>query len=245
MQLTHNTILITGGTSGIGLELADRLQQKGNVVIVCSRSEARITAARSKNSQLVCRRCDISDPAAAASLCNWVQRNYPDLNVLINNAAITHNTSFVEDDDIVQKAGKEIATNFMGPVRLTKGLLPLLQQNDRAAVINVTTGLVYAPRAAYPIYNATKAALHSFSQVLRIQLEQTGIEVIEVLFPVVDTPWHTGKVPRIAISPEKAVQGMLKGLNKGAPEIRVGAVKLLYFLYRIAPGVALRKINKL
>jgi uncharacterized oxidoreductase len=97
----------------------------------------------------------------------------------------------------------------------------------------------------YPIYNATKAALHSFTQVLRHQLKNANVQVIEVMMPVVDTPWHQGNAPKIAISPGKAVSEMIAGLEKGKLEIRVGAVKILYFLARLAPGLAFRMINRI
>ncbi|GAB2673360.1 hypothetical protein GCM10027036_28500 [Flavihumibacter cheonanensis] len=95
------------------------------------------------------------------------------------------------------------------------------------------------------IYNATKAALHSFTQVLREQIQPDPIEIIEVLFPVVNTPWHKGAAPRIAIQPQEAVAKMLKGIENNKTEIRVGAVQLLYFLHRIAPRFAFKKINQL
>lgn len=245
MDLQNSTILITGGSSGIGLELANRLQQKGNTVIICSRSQEKLATAMDANPGLITHPCDIADPESCKVFADWLQTHYPQLNILINNAAITHNTSFISDPDIIDKAGREIETNFMGPLRLIKLLLPLVTKNTSASIINVTTGLVYAPRASYPIYNATKAALHSFTQVLRIQLQASPVQVVEVLFPVVDTPWHKGNAPKIAISPQQAVTGMIDGLQRGKSEIHVGAVKLLYLLYRISPSLALRKINSL
>jgi len=105
--------------------------------------------------------------------------------------------------------------------------------------------LIYAPRADYSFYNSTKAALHAFTQVLRIQNTNPNLKIIEVLFPVVDTPWHKGNAPKIAISVDQAVQGMIKGIEKGKEEVKVAGVKLLYLLSRIAPKFALKKINNL
>jgi uncharacterized oxidoreductase len=104
--------------------------------------------------------------------------------------------------------------------------------------------LIYAPRAVYPIYNATKAALHSFTQVLRHQVKELPLDVIEVMMPAVATLWHKGSIPKIAIPPAKAVNEMIQKLESGATEIRIGRVKILYALSRIAPAFALRKINQ-
>lgn len=245
MKSKDNTILITGGSSGIGLELADRLEKQGNTVIICGRSSERLEAAGAKNPKLIPYACDISDPASCIAMIDWIKRHYPQLNVLINNAAISHATNFLDDADVLDKAVLEVATNFMAPLRLIKAAFPLLEEQNSAAVINITTGLVYAPRAAYPIYNATKAALHSFTQVLRLQAAASKVEVIEVQFPAVDTPWHHGNPPKIAISVEQAVDEMIAGLEKGKQEIQVGGVKLLHALTRVAPDFALRKINSL
>jgi short-subunit dehydrogenase involved in D-alanine esterification of teichoic acids len=121
----------------------------------------------------------------------------------------------------------------------------LFKTQNKSSIINITTGLIYAPRAVYPIYNATKAALHSFTQVLRYQTSQLPIEIIEVMMPVVATPWHKGDVPKIAISPERAVSEMIPKIESGRKEIRIGKVQLLYVLSRIAPGFAFKKINQI
>ncbi|MEM8488684.1 MAG: SDR family NAD(P)-dependent oxidoreductase [Bacteroidota bacterium] len=245
MHLQENTILITGGSSGIGLELACRLQEKGNTVIVCGRSREKLEKAEARNPHLIPYACDISNEVDCIAMVNWIEAQYPSLNMLINNAAIVHATSFMDDDGMLKKAAAEIDTNLMGPIRLAKLFYPLLLRQASGLLINVTTGLIYAPRAAYPIYNATKAALHAFTQVLRIQLADAPVRIVEVQFPAVDTPWHLGNPPPIAIPVEDAVTQMLDGLAKGREEIRVGGVKLLYGLSRVAPAFALRKINQL
>ena len=245
MNLSGNTILITGGTSGIGLELANQLQQKGNDVIICGRSRDKLHAAKAINSGLSAYPCDVSNLDDCEKLVRWLQKQKPALNVLINNAAVSHTMDFIHDDAALEKTAAEIDINLMAPIRLIKELYPMLSQNESPKIINVTTGLVYVPRSMYPIYNATKAALHSFTQVLRMQLAQSPAQVIEVQFPAVDTPWHAGNPPQIAIPVDTAVKGMIDGLVKGNNEIKVGKVKLLYALSRIAPELALRKVNSL
>jgi uncharacterized oxidoreductase len=244
MKLNNQTILITGGSSGIGLELARQLVLLGNNVIICGRTAAKLAEAKSLVPQLDTYACDISDDRERQKLVEWLMKHYPRCNVLINNAAIVHRTNFHADNDMALKSIAEINTNLVSPIVLTKMLLSRLAHQSDAAIINITTGLVYAPRAVYPIYNATKAALHSFSQVLRKQLQGLSIEVIEVMMPVVDTPWHQGNVPKIAISPEDAVNAMIRQLKGKKQEIRIGKVRLLYVLSRIMPALAFKMINR-
>ncbi|RED92986.1 SDR family oxidoreductase [Marinoscillum furvescens] len=244
MDLTNNTILITGGSSGIGLELSRQLVAK-NKVIICGRSEKALLKAQAELPKLVVYPCDLSDENQCDQMVKWIQKEHPTLNVLINNAAIVHKEPFLQTANITEKAEQEMRTNFLAPIRLIHLLYPMLQQNEQASIINVTTGLIYTPRADYPFYNATKAALHSFTQVLRKQTEASNVEVIEVMFPAVKTPWHKGSPPKIAISCEEAVTKMIKGLVKGKSEIRVGGAKLLYVISRVAPGFAFKKVNEI
>jgi uncharacterized oxidoreductase len=244
MKLQHQTVVITGGSSGIGFELARQLLEKQNTIIVCGRSAQKLALAKEKLPAVHTFTCDISQEAGRAQLFDWVCHHHPSCNVLINNAAIVHKTDFRTDESILEKAELEIKTNLIAPIALTKMFLPLIERHQQSAIINITTGLVYAPRAVYPIYNATKAGLHAFTQVLRFQLKKFPVRVIEVMMPVVDTPWHKGEVPKIAISPSSAVAEMIAKVERGLPEIRIGAVKILYALVRIAPRFAFKKINQ-
>ena len=243
--MNGQTILITGGSSGIGLELARQLIARQNTVIICGRSVRRLAEARESLPQVHTIDCDVSVEADRAKLLQWIVTHHASCNVLINNAAIVSKTEFRTDDDMLEKAELEIRTNLFAPIALSKMFLPLLENHAHSAIVNITTGLVYAPRAVYPIYNATKAGLHSFTQVLRYQLRKTDVRVLEVMMPVVDTPWHKGEVPGIAISAKKAVDEMVSRMVKGEQEIRVGAVRILYALSRIAPGFAFEKINQI
>lgn len=245
MKLSNNTVLITGGSSGIGLELAKVLSAKGNNVLICGRSEQKLQQAKKAIPELKTYACDLSKPEQCEQLADWIKENHSALNVLVNNAAIVNRTDFLEDPQSLEKLEAEIHANFMAPVRLIKLLHPVLQQNPNAAVINITTGLVYTPRAIYPFYNATKAALHSFTQVLRFQGSEGNCKVIEVMFPAVDTPWHHGNPPKIAIPVDAAVEEMIRGVENGKREIRIAGAKKLYLLSRIAPGLALKMVNAL
>lgn len=245
-MLTNNTILITGGSSGVGLELAGRLSESGNTVLICGRSKEKLEEAKKLLPQVHIFPCDISSEKECILLYEWVSAHHPECNMLINNAAIVHTTEFIKDDKAIEKAHDEFQTNILAPIRLSKLFLPLLLKNQGARLINISTGLVYAPRAVYPFYNATKAALHAFTQTLRLQLSKEPVKIIEVLLPVVDTPWHKGNPPKTAISAEKAVAEILKKLgNDKNLEIKIGKVNLLYWLARIAPGFAIKQINSL
>lgn len=245
MTIHNNTVLITGGSSGIGLEMSRQLVASGNKVVICSRSAEKLASAKSTIPGLITRQCDISVEQECARLLGWLEREGHAVNILINNAAIVHRTDFVHDPEAMTKALNEIDTNFLAPLSLIKRFYPVLIQRKNPVIVNVSTGLVYAPKAEYPFYNSTKAALHAFTQVLRFQLRRTPVRVVEVFFPAVDTPWHNGQPPRIAIPAEKAVREFLKGLAFRKEEIRVGAVKRLYPLARISPRWAFGKINSL
>ena len=247
MKLENQTVLITGGSSGIGLELAKQLIDLNNTVLICGRSQEKLTAAKVQLPGVHTFQCDISIETDRKNLFEWVTALHPGCNILVNNAAIVHRTNFHSDPDIVQKAQLEINTSFLAPLALTKMFLHPFETQQRSAIINITTGLIYAPRAVYPIYNATKAALHSFTKVLRHQVSDLHlpVAVIEVMMPVVATPWHKGNIPSIAITPEKAVHEMIAKLSAGKPEIRIGGVGLLYALSRIAPAFAFKKINQI
>jgi len=245
MKLKNNTVLITGGSSGIGFELSKVLIQKGNKVIICGKSNEKLLAAKKVEPKLITYQCDLSDNTECIDFVNSIKEDHPDLNILINNAAIVNKIDFLKEGKALELAENEYHTNLLAPIRLIKLLYNTIRANESPAIINITTGLIYAPRVIYPFYNSSKSALHSFTQTLRIRLKNETTEVIEVMFPAVDTPWHNGTPPKIAIGVDEAVSRMIKGLEKGKPEIKVGGAKILYLMSRIAPGFALKKVNSI
>jgi uncharacterized oxidoreductase len=245
LQWTGNTVLITGGSSGIGFELAKVLSEKGNKVIICGRSAEKLEKAKREIPSVHIVQCDVSLNSDCEKLFNWIIKQHPDCNMLINNAAYANHMDISNDDEFVNKAVHEMRTNFIAPVTLIRLFLPHLGMKKNSAVINVTTGLVYLPKAVEPIYCASKAALHSFTQTLRLQIKNLPIKVIEIFPPAVDTPFHQGRVPKIAISVESAVKEIVAGLEKNKNEIRVAGSKLVYAISRIAPAFGLKKINEL
>jgi len=245
MKLKNNTVLITGGSSGIGLELSKVFLQKGNKVIICGKSNDKLLAAKKLMPQIITYQCDLAESRQCSDFAGKIAADHPDVNVLINNAAIVNKIDFIRDENAVELAENEYRTNLIAPIRLIKLLYNTISAHDDSAIINITTGLIFAPRVIYPFYNSSKSALHSFTQTLRIRLKDEKTKVVEVMFPAVDTPWHQGTPPKIAISAEAAVSEMIKGLEKGNTEIKVGGAKMLYMVSRLAPGFALKKVNEI
>lgn len=182
MNLKGNTILITGGATGIGFELAALLVSRGNDVIICGRRVERLDDAKAKVPQLHTHVADVRD---TRGLATWAIDTFPKLNVLVNNAGVQHPFDFSAPD--FAKANEEIATNLLAPIELAAMLLPHLQTKPSAAIINVTSGLAFAPLARMPIYCATKAALHSLTMTMRYQLRDTNVRVFEIIPPIVAT----------------------------------------------------------
>ncbi|WP_405820526.1 SDR family NAD(P)-dependent oxidoreductase [Streptomyces sp. NBC_01390] len=182
MKMTGNTILITGGTSGIGLGLALRLHEAGNKVIVAGRRKELLDEITAEHPGIDALVLDVADPDSIARARETVAASHPGLNVLVNNAGIQLLES-VLDPAGLQVAEDHVATNLLGPIRMTYAFLPLLVGKDDAVVINVTSALAFVPFPITPTYSATKAALHSFSESLRIQLAgaDAGVQVIEVV----------------------------------------------------------------
>lgn len=244
MELSNNTVLITGGSSGIGLQLSKCLILAGNTVIICGKSNDKLMAAKATEPKLITYQCDLSVAKERSDFAALIIQNHPTLNFLINNAAVVNRIDFLEHDLAMELAEQEYQTNLLAPIHLIKLLHSTIRKNKNPTIINITTGLIYAPRVVYPFYNSSKSALHSFTQTLRVLLKDQ-IKVVEVMFPAVDTPWHKGTPPKIAISATDAVNEMIKELKKDNLEIRIKGVKLLYLLSRIAPAFAFKKINQI
>lgn len=186
MNLSSNTILITGGASGIGLAFAERFLKKGSEVIICGRRADKLREAKEKNAQFHTRVCDIADGSERIELFEWATQNFPNLNVLVNNAGIQRRVALTESEDWAQTQ-TEIAINFEAPIHLSRLFIPHLLKQKNPVIINVSSGLSFAPLANVPVYSATKAALHSYTLSLRHQLSDTPIEVVEVAPPAVNT----------------------------------------------------------
>lgn len=187
MKTSNNTILITGGGSGIGRGLAEAFHRLDNQVIVAGRGQKALEETTAANKGMESIALDVADPASIWLAAARIRKDYPSFNVLINNAGIMRREDLGEQPADLSTAEQTIATNLLGPIRLTAALLPLLQKQPRATIINVSSGLAFVPLAMTPTYCATKAAIHSYTQSLRYQLRSTNVKVIELIPPYVQT----------------------------------------------------------
>ncbi|CAI9394695.1 MULTISPECIES: SDR family oxidoreductase [Bacillaceae] len=225
MKLSSNTILITGGSAGIGLAFADRFMKAGNQVIVCGRREEVLQQAKEKFPSLITYVSDLAVETDRIALFDWVTTNYPDVNVLVNNAGIQQRFNVLKADakNDWSYFNKEITINMEASIHLSMLFAPYFSEKENATIINVTSGLAFTPMAIAPIYSATKAAMHSFTMSLRHQLSDTSVEVIEVAPPAVNTDLggaglHTSGEPLDAFA-----DGIFQGLKEGKMEIGYGS----------------------
>jgi uncharacterized oxidoreductase len=187
MNFSGNTILITGGGSGIGRGLAEELHKLGNQVVIAGRRKAALDETTTANSGMQSAQLDIESPTAIRAFAAEVTHRFPALNVLVNNAGIMRAERLLAQQDDLADAEAIVTTNLLGPIRLTAALLPHLKRQPHAAIVNVSSGLAFVPLAFTPTYCATKAAIHSYTQSLRYQLKSTSIEVLELVPPYVQT----------------------------------------------------------
>jgi uncharacterized oxidoreductase len=245
MRISNNTILITGGTSGIGLELATQLLALGNTVIITGRDQAKLDRIKREHPLLHTNQSDVSDPKAIASLYERVSREYPALNILINNAGVMRKINLQDKGSDLKDISREIETNLIGPVRMVKQFLPLLKAQPSAAIVNVSSGLAFTPFPISPISCATKAGVHSFTQSLRVQLKNTNVKVFELAPPSTQTPLQNGFYPSDTkgspmMDVKKLVRQTIRGFQKDQLEILPGLSKVLRRVSRIAPGLAVK-----
>lgn len=243
MRLTNNTILVTGGGSGIGLACAEKFLELGNRVIICGRNSRKLGLAARRHPGLATFCCDLTDPEQVAALVQTIEDEFSDLSVLVNNAGIQFNYRFDGGGDHVAKIDEEVNANFTAHLRLTDALLPLLLAKPHAAIVNVSSALSRVPKESAPVYCATKAGIHIFSKALRYQLEDTPVKVFEVVPALVDTPMTAGrgkgKIPPAAVASEA-----IDGLGRDRYYIKIGKTKILFALHRWLPSLADKIIRK-
>lgn len=237
MKLTNNTVLITGGSAGIGLALSKQLLAQNNTVIICGRGSQKLEVVKRSHPKIHTRVCDVSDDTAIKAMVASVIKDFPSLNVLINNAGLMHIHDIANNSLALSHQKNEIQTNFYGVVALCDSLIGHLKKQDNAAIINISSGLAYMPFLAAPVYTATKAAVHSYSQSIRQALKGTSIKVIEALPPMVETDMSKGLEMEgmNKISPEKLADIIIKQVQKGKLEIRPGASAMMIRMYKLFP----------
>jgi uncharacterized oxidoreductase len=259
MNISGNTILITGGTSGIGFELAAELLKLGNTVIITGRDPRRLEETQRKLPGVHTFQSDVSDRKSIPVLFDAVIKKFPALNVLINNAGIMRKINLQNRknetgngaESVLQDLGREIETNLLGPIRMVKQFLPHLKAVNGAAIVNVSSGLAFVPFPIAPIYCATKAGLHSFTQSLRAQLKNASIKVFELAPPATQTPLLTteGFTPEDMKGAQimdlhKMVAIAIDGLKNDRLEICPGQSNILKLMSRIAPQFILNQLSK-
>ncbi len=227
MTMKDSTILITGGTSGIGLALAEGLAGWGNTVIVCGRREDRLAEVRQRLPRIVTRACDLAGAEQRLELVDWLVERHPAVNVLVNNAGVQLRFDATRPVDLA-RVHQEIELNLVAPVHLSSLLAGHLAGKPGATIVNISSGLAFVPLAEVGLYSATKAAIHSLTLTMRYQLKGMGIRVVELAPQATDTELGADRRD----DPGRSHGGMpleeflaeaLAGLASGADEIMVGA----------------------
>lgn len=237
MKLSGRTILITGGSAGIGLAFARKFLDLGNDVIVTGRRQAVLDDVKANYPKLHAIQSDVADSKQIAALAARVKAEFPRVDVLLNNAGVFHMKNLRAPAADLDGLMTEVNINVGGVVRMTSALMDVLAAN-KGTVINISSALAFVPLPSAPIYCATKAAIHSYTQSLRFQLEESGVEVIEIMPPAVKTEL-TAELPEgdgiSLITTDELVKSTFAGLAAGKVEIRPGQSNQLAFLRRLAP----------
>lgn len=223
MNLEGNTILITGGSKGIGLALTQKLVDK-NEIIICGRSKEALDEAKKLYPKIHTVVCDLGNEKEIVEFANYIKENFKNLNILVNNAGIQRDVDFSKENIDLDNFS-EIKINLEAPIHLIQLLLGTIRKNNNPVIINVSSGLAFMTLARVPMYCATKAAMHSFTKSLRYQLKEEGIKVIEIIPPAVDTnlnPEGRAKVKFDMVGVDEYIDEVMIGLKEGKDEIGFG-----------------------
>jgi len=242
MKTQNNTILITGGGSGIGLETARKFSALGNKIIIAGRNIEKLNAAASQLENVTAIQCDITIESEVDALVARVKSSFPDLNILINNSGSAFQYSLDENANAYEGARKEMEINYLAPIRLTEKLLPALKNQEHSAIVNVTSIVAIVPWAIMPTYSASKAALQSYTRLLRLSLAKTSVKVFEVLPPLVDTDF-TKNIPTDKMAPNDVADTIISGIEEDKYEIRVGFTDHFYNMNKESPEKAFNALN--
>ncbi len=238
MKPVDKHIIITGGASGIGLELVRQLYND-NTISVIARPSSRLDRLHDEFSRINVFEADLADLRAVEKVADQLIKSDRNIDVLINNAAVQHTPHFLDDDFRLETIKREIDINFTSVCTLIYLLLPGLIKDDPSIILNVNSGLALAPKTSSAVYCATKGALNIFSQSLGYQLEETNIEVKQVFLPLVDTAMTKGR-GKGKLSAAHAASEIIAGLPASSPTTDIGKVRLLRLIKRLSPTLASR-----
>lgn len=248
MRLKKSTILLTGGTSGIGLEFVKQLTELGTNIIVTGRNLGALKDTKKLFPNIHTFQSDVSKPQDIQRLYKDVTRQFPQLNMIINNAGIMRNMDLQDTSMSLDNITTEIDTNLSGTIRMVHQFLPHLINQKSAAIVNVSSSLAFVPYPISPVYSATKSGVHAYTRVLRLQLKKTNVRVFELAPPGTETPLMDNFRNEVDSSQNMKVNKMvriaIKGILKDKFEIRPGLSNTLKLLGRIAPDTILNFVNK-
>lgn len=250
MKLANNMILITGGTSGFGIEFASRFIALGNTVIITGRNAEKLKEAKQKMPKVHTIQSDVSKKEDIVALYDQIAQQFPELNMLINNASEMRKISLHSSYDL-QDITREIEINLIGPIRMVQQFLPLLKKQEGALILNVTSGIALMPFPISPIYGASKSGLRSYTQSLRVQLKNTNISVMELVAPGSSTPLNDkfrdeeGFNANMLMAPERIIDAAINGIKTNKNEVYPGFSKLMHIMSRLAPKLLLSMAGKM
>jgi len=245
MDLTKNTVLISGGSAGIGFEIAKLLIEQGNHVIITGRDQARLDAAASQLTDVTAIAFDVTKEKDADQLVERIKTEFPELNMLINNVGLGNTYNMISGGRSWEKADAEMQTNYISLVRLTEKFLPQLLSQKFAAIVNVSSIVALAPGLNIPTYSASKAAVHSYTELLRLALRDTGVKVFELMPPLVNTEFSKEIGGENGIPASEVASDLLAAFENDEYEIHVGNTAGIYALSRTSPSAALLAMNGL
>ena len=227
MEISGNTVLITGGATGIGYAMAEWFLRNGNEVIICGRRKGRLLEAQKNFPELNTRVCDVASASDRKQLAEWATSSFKNLNILVNNAGIQRDIDFAKGIGEYSAYGDEIVINLEAPIVLCGLFIPQLTGKKNAAIINITSGLGFIPAARMPVYSATKAGIHAFTMALRHQLQKSGIKVFEMVPPAIDTELNPeGRAKRgnykPALKPDEYVASAMENFKNDVLESGYG-----------------------
>jgi uncharacterized oxidoreductase len=249
MKYNNQKVLITGGSSGIGLALAKKFIENNNTVIIIGRNLSKLEKVKVENPKIHIFQIDVTDDAEVRMLVDDIDEKFDGIDILVNNAGIMNLIDAGNEENDLQKQMQEIEINYNSPIRLLHYFLPQLKKSKNAVLINVSSGLAYVTFSQAPVYSGTKSALHFWTQAIRPQLKPHHIKVVELLPPVVDTPLAHGA--DIAeddnlkpMPPKKLAELFWKDFMKGKEEITPGISSQLRLMSRLAPKFIFKQLNK-